>query len=292
MLLRWTYAASILALLATQAGAAPLMSVEAVVSPAWVEHADGTREPVALGAALREGERIATGPGARVVMRMGEGNAVKLGEQAVFALPQLKTEAHGASALWQGSLDVLRGAFRYTTAHLAGATAERDLKVRVNTLVAGIRGTDVWGKSDAAKDLLVLIEGRITVDRAGQQLTLDQPRTLLVAPRDGSTPPAARISTSELATLSAETEILAGAGGTVIGGRYRVVVITTVDETYARDLHARLRIGGYPAELRTIEQEGSPLFQIYIAHLSGEREARAVAQRLRALGYTEARPAR
>ena len=292
MSIRSSLTAVLLALLALPAAAAPLLSVEAVVSPAWVEHADGSREPVAIGAVVQEGERVATGAGGRVLLRMGEGSAVKLGEQAVFALTQLRTETRGAVALWQGSLDVVRGAFRYTTARLAGVTAERNLDIRVNTLVAGIRGTDVWGKSNAAKDLVLLIEGRITVSHAGQRLTLDQPRTAIVAPRDGSTAPALRISTSELATLAAETEILAGVGGAVSGGRSRVVVITTVDETYARDLHARLRTAGYPAELRTIEQEGSPLFQTYIAHLTGEREARAVAQRLRKLGYTEARPAR
>jgi hypothetical protein len=291
MFARTSFATLLLAVLTLPAEAAPLLRVEGVVSPAWVEHADGRREPVAVGADVQEGERIATGPDARVLLRMGEGSTVKLGEQAMLAVPQLGNETPGA-ALRQGSLDVPRGAFRYTTARLTGPTAERDISFRFNTIVAGIRGTDVWGKSDAAKDRVLLIDGRITVTHAGQQLTLDQPRTVLVAPRDGSTPPPARISTSELAAFAAETEIFAGAGGAVTGGRYRVVVITTVDETYARDLHARLRIAGYPAELRTIDDEGSPLFQTYIAHLSGEREARAVAQRLRALGYTEARPAR
>jgi hypothetical protein len=292
MLARFSFATLLLAALAVPAAAAPQFRVEGLVSPAWLQHADGSREPVAVGADVHEGERIATGPSARVLLRMGEGSTIKLGEQAMFAVPQLGNETRGAAALWHGSLDVPRGAFRYTTARLTGLAAERDLNLRVNTIVAGIRGADVWGKSDAAKDRVLLIDGSITVTHAGRQLTLDQPRTVFVAPRDGSTPPPARISTSELAAFAAETEIFAGAGGAVIGGRYRVVVITTVDETYARDLHARLRTAGYPAELRTIDDEGSPLFQTYIAQLSGEREARAIAQRLRALGYTEARPAR
>jgi hypothetical protein len=292
MLIRSLFPTFLLAVLILPAAAAPQFRVEGVVSPAWVQHADGSREPVAVGAHVQQGERIATGPDARVLLRMDEGSTVKLGEQAMFAVPQRGNEMRGAGALRQDSLDVPRGAFRYTMGRLTGPTAERDLTLRFGTIVAGIRGTDVWGKSDAAKDRVLLIDGRITVTHAGRQLTLDQPRTVLVAPRDGSTPPPARISTTELAAFAAETEIFAGSGGAVTGGRYRVVVITTVDETYARDLHARLRTAGYPAELRAIDDEGSPLFQTYIAQLSGEREARAVAQRLRALGYTEARPAR
>ncbi|HWI12991.1 MAG TPA: SPOR domain-containing protein, partial [Burkholderiales bacterium] len=169
---------------------------------------------------------------------------------------------------------------------------QRDFHFRVNTLVAGIRGTDVWGKADDTKDVVILIEGRVTVARGPDEIALDKPRSVYAAPRDGTAPAVSRVTARQLAALAAETEILAGAGGAWSGGRYRVVVITTVDETYARDLHERLRAGGYPAELRAVEHEGSPVYQVYLADLGGEREARAVAQRLRAQGYTAARPAR
>ncbi|MGE5524558.1 MAG: hypothetical protein ACM3SS_12660 [Rhodospirillaceae bacterium] len=291
--LRLPLAALWLALLAAPAVAdEPLLTVEGLVSPAWVERDGGTREPLAVGTEIRQGERIVTGPGARVLLRMGEGSAVKLGTDAALTVDRFSTETRGASSLWQGSFDVLRGAFRYTTALLGSVRAERDLGFKLNTLSAGIRGTDIWGKSDPARDYIVLIEGRVTVRHAGRDAELDQPRSMFAAPKDGRAPPVTRISASELAMLSAETEILAGAGGARSGGRSRVVVITTVDETYARDLHTRLRIAGYPAELRTIEQEGSPLYQVHVTKLAGEREARTVAQRLRALGYMEARPAR
>lgn len=289
--MRLPLAALCLALLTAPAAAGePLLTVEALVSPAWLER-DGVREPLAVGDALGEGARIVTGPRSRARLRMGEGSAVKLGEQAHFTVEQLKSESRGESSSWQGVLDIARGAFRYTGARLAEAPG-RDLKFRVNSLVAGIRGTDVWGKSDDAKDFVVLIEGRVTVVRAGEEIALDKPRSVLAAPRDGTPLPVGRITARQLAALAAETEILAGAGGAWSGGRYRVVVITTVDETYARDLHKRLRAGGYPAELRTVEQEGSPVYQVYLADLGGEREARTVAQRLRALGYAGARPAR
>ncbi len=269
-----------------------MLTVEGVVSPAWIEHADGSREPLAVGAPVENGERIETGPGSRVLLRMGEGSAVKLGEDARFAAERLQRESRGGSSLWSGSLDVLRGAFRYSTALVAGVRAERDLTIRVNTLVAGIRGTDVWGKAELARDVVVLIEGRITVKRAGQDVALVEPRSLVAAPRAGGAPPVTRISLDELRGLAEQTEMLAGAGGARLGGRSRVVVITSVDETYARSLHARLRESGYPAQLRMLEAEGSPLYQVFLGQLGGEREARTLAQRLRALGYEDARPAR
>ena len=44
------------------------------------------------------------------------------------------------------SLDVLSGAFRFTTQALTKFRGERDVKVRIVKITAGIRGTDLWGK--------------------------------------------------------------------------------------------------------------------------------------------------
>jgi hypothetical protein len=40
--------------------------VEGVQMPAWVEHANGARDPLAIGMALNNKDRIFTGPEARV----------------------------------------------------------------------------------------------------------------------------------------------------------------------------------------------------------------------------------
>jgi hypothetical protein len=62
----------------TVPAAARNLTVEAVVSPAWLERA-GTREPLAVGMPLNDRDRIVTGERARVVLRMSEGSAVKTG---------------------------------------------------------------------------------------------------------------------------------------------------------------------------------------------------------------------
>jgi len=273
---------------------AALLEVDGVVSPAWIAHEDGTREPLEIGAAVVQGDRLVTGSSARVVLRMAEGSTVKLGENAVFAIERLAaTQRADESAYWAGALSVVRGAFRYATALVQKAHVERDLEFRVNTLVAGIRGTDVWGKSDAAQDLLVLIEGRIAVSGPGGVTVLAQPRAAYVASHAASGPPVTRISKDALKALAAETEILAGAGGARRGGRSRVEVLATIDETYARQQHARLREAGYPAQLNVVEEEGAmPVYRVDLTQVSGERDARAIVQKLRALGYSTARATR
>ena len=45
----------------------------------------------------------------------------------------------------------------------AATLLERDVRVKVNAVTAGIRGTDVWGKSESDRDIVCLLEGRIDV---------------------------------------------------------------------------------------------------------------------------------
>jgi hypothetical protein len=46
--------------------------------------------------------------------------------------------------------------------------AHGEVSIRVGTATIGIRGTDVWGKTDKDGDLVALLEGRIDITRAGQ----------------------------------------------------------------------------------------------------------------------------
>src|SRR5687768_2531373 len=64
---------------------AQTLVVESVVSPAWVERG-GTREPLQPGAVLRAKDKVHTGASARLLLRLAEGSAVKLGEHATLAV--------------------------------------------------------------------------------------------------------------------------------------------------------------------------------------------------------------
>ncbi|MGH8640405.1 MAG: hypothetical protein ACRET6_01775, partial [Burkholderiales bacterium] len=74
---------ALLALLAAPAFAQTL-TVEGVVSPAWVERG-GARLPLAVGMRLNDKDRVVTGAGSRLLLRLAEGSAVKLGENATVA---------------------------------------------------------------------------------------------------------------------------------------------------------------------------------------------------------------
>src|SRR5262245_1841031 len=133
--------------LAAAPAAAQTLTVEGVVSPAWVERGS-ERVPLAAGMRLSDKDRVVTGPGSRLLLRLAEGSAVKLGENATLALDGLAQKQGGDSRkLVTAALDVVKGAFRFTTGIFDGPPAGRDVRIKIRTVNAGIRGTDLWGKS-------------------------------------------------------------------------------------------------------------------------------------------------
>jgi FecR protein/SPOR domain len=226
--------------------------VEGVVSPAWVERA-GKREPLTVGMQLSDKDRIVTGERARVMLRMSEGSAVRLGENATLGLDSLteKKNAQG-EAVVGGSLDVVKGAFRFTTGVFGKPSARREVNVKIATITAGIRGTDVWGRSRTEDDVVCLIEGRITVNHGKQEFVMDEPLQFFIAPRNAPPKPVGRVPQKQIDEWSLDTEITEGQGATRAGGRLRVEVARFADLKAAQDMEARLKAAGYPAVIDAV----------------------------------------
>jgi hypothetical protein len=282
MMIRWGL---LLVLLWTGAASAATLSVEAVVSPAWVERAGGAREALATGAVLRNGDRVLTGPGARALLRMAEGSAVKLGENASLGVDQLTDKSGSAGRLVSGALDVAQGAFRFTTRFFGAPRAKRDLNIRIITVTAGIRGTDIWGKGSAERDVVCLIEGRIFVQHREQAFTMQQPLSFFIAGRDGSRQPVAPVPAAQLKEWAAETEIAPASGASRRGGLHRVVIAVAVDESTALSGAERLRAAGYPATVRAYRAAGDLRYDVNLAGLATAEDAARLESTLRAAGH-------
>jgi hypothetical protein len=280
-------------LLASPQLAAQTLIVESIVSPIWVERG-GVREPLVAGALLRDKDKIHTGAGARALLRMAEGSAVKLGENAVLAVGDLR-EKKGADTrpLVSAALDVVRGAFRFTTGVFGKQKAERDVRIRISAVTAGIRGTDVWGKSESERDIVCLVEGKIAVEHGGKQFTMRDPLSFFIAPRKEKPQPVAPVSKEQLDQWMEETEIHAGSGAMRKDARERVDVVSTRDHTAAEQSRNKLRTDGFPAQIETLRDSyGSEEYRVRIGGLAGAKDAQALAAKLKALGFPDARLAR
>ena len=245
--------------------------VEAVQYPAWLDRG-GYSVPLTPGTTLRAQDRLRTGGNARVRLRLGEGSAVKLGENAQFTIEKVEDRS-----VFRAALSVLTGAFRFTTDALAKRRG-RDIAIHVRNVSAGIRGTDLWGKSTGERDLVCLLEGRVSVGSAGHpDVTLDQPGAFYVKPRDGE-PKVSSVDQKQIETWSRETEVSADGPVARRGGAWQVTAAKFHSRDEALALNRALRANGYPAEVRSADS----VHTVFIAGLAGEPEARALMANLRA----------
>jgi len=270
------------------AAARPNVVVEGVQMPAWVEHAGGARDALTIGAVLVNKDRVLTGPGARALLRLADGSLIKLGENGILALDDLGQSKIKLKDIVTASLDVLSGAFRFTTQVLYKFKGERDVKVRVVTITAGVRGTDLWGKADATRDILCLIEGKITVARENEAFTMDQPMSFYVAPKGQAGQPVAPVPKEQLDKWLAETEIADGTGAARKGGKWRVYLAEAGNQSDALAIYDQLRNAGYAAEIRPVKKEDATVYRVRISNLASKQEAEALAGKLKGkMGITE-----
>jgi hypothetical protein len=293
MTMRRFIAAATLALFALPvhcASSAAVLTVESVLSPAWVERANGRREPLAVGMDLNNKDKVHTGDGGRAMLRMAEGSAVKLGDSAMLVVDDLVQKQDAKGGVIGASLEVVRGAFRFTTGLLGKSNAQRDVRVKVNAVTAGIRGTDVWGKAEGARDIVCLLEGSITVSHGAAQFTMQEPNSFYIAPHTGQAQPPSRVDATQIKEWSDETEIQARTGAVRRGGTFSVTVASANDERSAGALREKLQDSGFPAVVARIGEGVAARYEVRVESLPDSAEAAVLAERLKRLGFAQARP--
>ena len=273
--------AALLALAAAQVEAAPAAVVEGVQMPAWVERAGigaARRLPLAPGMELRGGDELRTGAGARVYVKLAEGSLIKLGENASLRILDLAPDRGG---FFKAALNVLEGAFRFTTDLLA-KQRRRDVSIRVASVTAGIRGTDLWGKSAPEKQVVCLIDGMIEVGAEGEApVVMDRPRQFYQRVK-GETQPVGFVDPTQLAQWARETEIEDGRGAARSGGRWKVTLARAATQGAALEVYDRLRDAGYAAEILPVKVDAGHDYLVRISRLSTRADAEALAEQLRA----------
>ena len=271
-------AAVLLLAAAHPAHAAPAAVVEGVQMPAWVEQGDGRKAPLAPGMELRAGEQVRTGNNSRVLLKMAEGSLVKLGENGVLRIDELKPDEGG---IFKAALKVVEGAFRFTTDVLM-KNRRRSVNITVATVTTGIRGTDLWGKSSPNdRQVVCLIEGKIEVGAEGEKpVVLDQPRQFYQR-NQGETAPVGYVDPAQLGQWALETEIAAGQGAARAGGKWKVTLVSADTQEGALAVYDQVRANGYAAEIHPALVGEKRVYNVRIGHLPSKAEAEALAAQLK-----------
>jgi len=259
--------------------AQPAAVVEGVQMPAWVERAEagGVRKiPVVPGMQLKAGDKLVTGSGSRLQVKLAEGSTVKLGENGSLQLRELEP----SKSLFKAALGVLEGAFRFTTDALA-KNRRREVSISVATVTAGIRGTDLWGKSAPNRQVVCLIEGKIEVGAQGESpVTMDQPLQFYRRESD-VTQPVGIVDNAQLAQWAAETEIEKGRGAARRGGKWQVRLASGTNMDQVLKVYEKVRAAGYGAELGSAVVNEKRVYTARIRSLPSKGDAETLAEELK-----------
>lgn len=124
---------------------------------------------LAEGAAINFGERVMTGPDARLEITFVDETSLTLGANAVMQMDEFVFDGTGGTM----ALDMLAGAFAFTTG-LIGQNDHADVSVTTPVSTIGIRGTTFWGGPlDDAYGVLIL-DGAVVVRTRGGEVVLDE----------------------------------------------------------------------------------------------------------------------
>ena len=249
-------------------------TIEGVQMPAWVERG-GRRLPILPGMELRAGDQLVTAAGSRALVKLADGSLVKLGENGQLAFAELSP----ATELFKAALNVLEGAFRFTT-DILQKSRKREVSIRAAQVTVGIRGTDLWGRSRAGNEVVCLIEGEIEVAAGESTMAMNQPLQFYRR-IEGKTQPVGTVSKEQLDTWAAETELQPGRGVARVGGRFSVILGQADEQNGALALYDSVGAAGYPAQIRPVKEGEKITYYVVIRNLPSRAEANAVANKLR-----------
>jgi hypothetical protein len=263
---------------AAPVGAVSQATVAVVQMPGWLTRGEQTM-PLAPGMEVRNGDVLKTGEGARAYLKLADGSTVKLGESARMTF---YARSLSPARLFRGALDVATGAFRFTS-DLLRRVQGRDVTIRVGTATIGVRGTDVWGRSDEKDDIVCLIEGKVEVSHAGATVALDQPLSFFVAPQGQPAKPVAAVDPAQLAIWARQTDIQPGGGAALADGRWSLLLGSFANQAEALAVYDRARQAGYPARIKPTQGEtGGWNYDVRLPGFPSSDEATAAARWLKA----------
>lgn len=257
--------------------AVPPATVESLQLSASVERGRQI-VPLTPGMELKEGDRVNTGARSRLVLKLADGSTMKLGERGSLFFDRAQLREDG---IFDAALFVAEGAFRFTTGALDKFAGKREVSIAVNNVTAGIRGTDLWGKSTQESDIVCIIEGSVEVNPPGEKpFTLDQ-RLSFYTLEGNVSKPVATVLSDTFREWAAETEQEPGQGVATRRGKWKISVASIRKSGEALDAYNALRKAGYPAEIVPAKVGDERVYGVRLSSFESEKDAKSVVAALK-----------
>ncbi len=136
------------------AGAGKAGEIEYLKGKAEIRRA-GKAIAAAVGLAVQVGDEVRTGEKSRIRIRLIDGSAVQLGAHAAIRITRYRQKGGLLDAL----IDLLRGRARFMVEKLKESDSR--YRVRTETVLIGVRGTDILAQVAPDAVHVALVDGRV-----------------------------------------------------------------------------------------------------------------------------------
>lgn len=159
-----------------QAGRGPAIgSVQKLTGAATVRHADGSTEPLAVGAPLYRDDEVSTAPGGALGLVFADRSTCSLGSNGKLVLDEMVYDGQTGTS----SFEVVQGAFSFVSGQIAKSGPDK-MQIKTPVMTIGIRGTTLAGLADPTgnrNEITLLPDadgnvGQIVVSTAGATIVL------------------------------------------------------------------------------------------------------------------------
>ena len=250
--------------------------VKAMQMPAWIQHSNGYTEALKPGMKIQSGDQLISGQNSRILVRLKEGSQIKLGENAQLNFNKLQISKIDKSLL-EAAVDLVQGAFRFTTT-VFGNNKKRNIQVNIGVISVGIRGTDIWGKSNSKEDLVALLEGSVDVQRAGEPVfNMSDALSYYLVPKNKHANAITMLSQEQLTQWALETEIFDGGGVLIKNGMWTVYLMSLDSLKATSPVIKQFAKAGYATDVEKFSSLGRDWYRIKITGFKSRVDAKMFA---------------
>jgi hypothetical protein len=250
-----------------------ILRVNAMNYPAWVIR---NHQTLALrpGYQLRNNDLIRTGKNGRVLLQLNNGSAVNIGESARFLIESAEpTDEQGESSP-ATSLQILRGAFRFTSSFFRDISTGQSSNLKIGAIAAKTRDADIWGHSTREQDLIVLIEGTVSIEVNGEPaIILDQAQSTFLKPNASATSTVDLTSVNQLKAWKNETELDRSRGVARHNGKWSVVLVSLATLNGANRALKKFHEMGYAVTRKSVIRQGKTLHRLLLTGFASVEDA-------------------
>lgn len=255
---------------AAPTGVRPAAVIDYVQMPAWLER-QGIRKELVPGQALHNRDWVITEAGARIRLRLADESTVAVGADTVLQLSALGYREDG---VFTAALDVPQGVIRFTSSPYDRTRQPRAVNVRVGTITASLRGTDLLGSANLEGDRVCVLKGSVAVIHPqGEAQQIDQPRQCYEAQKGSAPSPITVASAQQIVSWTALTNGVTASAVASRGGQKIVTLATVESEQEALAVYDRARAAGYQARIKpTATSGGGYHYSVRVVGLADETQ--------------------